>query len=89
MNSVEERTVRISLKSLWSVVAAVFAFGLYSASVLSGLKEEIRISNSNKEKKDLVQDIQIETNRLKLQQQEMDIRDVQKSLNLKEDKPLK
>lgn len=88
-SSIEERTVSVSLKLLWSGVVAVFACGIFIASVLAGLKDEIQQSNNNKEKKDLVQDIQIETNRLKAQQLEMDMRDIQKSLNEKEDKPLK
>lgn len=89
MSSIEERTVPVSIKVIWGAIISIFTSGLLIASGYFGLKAEIKDANNNKDKKDLVQDIQIETGRLNAQQMEMDMRDIQKELKEKEDKPVK
>lgn len=89
MSSIEETTVPVSIKVIWGAILSVFSSGLFIAAGYFSLQAEISKSNSNKEKKDLVQDIQIETGKLNVQQIEMDMRDIKKELQEKEDKPLK
>lgn len=91
--SIENRSVTISVKMLWTfacslLVASFSLAGFYIGFIVkfSDLTSEVRENKTYQVGKDQLQDLQLENIKLNAQKQEIDLKEYRKQLELKKDK---
>lgn len=82
MESIENRTVSISLKMLWTIVISI----IMGAVSVAGIYVKINDTDNKAETKNQLQDLQIQTLNLNVQKIEIDLRELQKANNSKNEK---
>jgi len=85
-SNIEDGSVRISLKMLWTVAVSMVLGSLSIAGLWFGVQGSIAQLSKTVELNKVVQDLQLENIKLNATKTEIDLKDVKRQMELKEDK---
>lgn len=85
-SNIEDGSVRISLRMLWAFAVALVVGSLSLAGLFFNVQGSIAQLSKTVESNKVVQDIQIENVKLNATRTEIDLKDLKRQMDLKEDK---
>ena len=85
-SNIEDQSIRISLKMMWTIVAAMVVGSISLAGIYFDTKSDIRDNKTAQVAVDAVQNLQLENIKLDATKREIDLKELKRQIDAKQDK---
>lgn len=85
-NNIEESSVTIGVKMLWTIVVSMLVASFSLAGIYFDLRNDIKDIRKDQATVDVVQNLSLETMKLNAQKMEIELENLKKQIETKQDK---